>query len=85
MLYKGKPLSQAGSSATALVSAAIAMALNKDSRVKLLLIDDAEKFDPPTTRKVLEMAHDNGFQVLMARVGDGEKATVVIEDGAIKE
>jgi hypothetical protein len=85
VLYKGKPLSQAGSSATALVSAAIAMALNKDSRIKLLLIDDAEKFDPPTTRKVLEMAHNNGFQVIMARVGDGEKATVVIEDGQIKE
>lgn len=85
VLYNGKPLSQAGSSATALVSAAIAMALNKDSRIKLLLIDDAEKFDPPTTRKVLEMAHNNGFQVIMARVGDGEKATVVIEDGQIKE
>lgn len=85
VLYKGKPLSQAGSSATALVSAAIAMALNKDSRIKLLLIDDAEKFDPPTTRKILEMAHNNGFQVIMARVGDGEKATVVIEDGVVKE
>lgn len=84
VLYNGKPLSQAGSSATALVSVALAMALNKDSAIKLLLIDDAEKFDPPTTRKVLEMAHERGFQVMMARVGDGEKATVVIEDGVVR-
>ena len=81
--YKGKPFSQAGSSATAVTSAAIAMALNEDSPLKLVLIDDAEKMDAQTTRKVVEMGIAKGFQIVMARVGKGELPTVVIEDGAM--
>lgn len=81
--YKGKPFSQAGSSATAVTSAAISMALNEDRLLKLIQIDDAEKMDPETTRKVVEMGIAKGFQIIMARVGKGELPTVVIEDGAM--
>ena len=84
VLYKGKPLSQAGKSAELRVSVAVAIALNKDKRVKLLLIDDAEKLDADNVKVVMEMAHEAGFQVIMARVGDGKTASVVIEDGEIK-
>jgi hypothetical protein len=84
VLYKGKPLSQAGSSAELRVSVAVAMALNEDKRVKLLLIDDAEKLDSDNVKIVMEMAKEKGFQVLMARVGSGETASVMIEDGQIK-
>lgn len=83
--YKGTPLSQAGGSAQLRVSTAVAIALNKDKRVKLLLLDDAEKLDPDSTKAVLEMAKDAGFQVILARVGDGKEATVLIEDGTVKE
>lgn len=84
VLYRGKPLSQAGSSAQLRVSVAVAMALNEDKRVKLLLLDDAEKLDEENTRTVLQMAREAGFQVLMARVGDGREASVLIEDGEVK-
>ena len=81
--YKGKPFSQAGSSATALTSAAISMALNEDSLLKLVQIDDAEGMDAETTEAVVQMATSKGFQLIMARVGKGELPTVVIEDGAM--
>ena len=81
--YKGKPFSQAGSSATALTSAAISMALNEDSLLKLVQIDDAEGMDAETTEAVVQMATSKGFQMVMARVGKGELPTVVIEDGAM--
>ncbi len=83
VLYKGKPLSQAGSSAQLRVSVAVAMGLNKDKRIKLLLIDDAEKLDAKNTKVVLEMAAKAGFQVLMTRVGTGSEGSVVIEDGML--
>ncbi len=81
--YKGKPFSQAGSSATAVTSAAISMALNEDSLLKLVQIDDAENMDAKTTEKVVQMCVAKGFQIVMARVGKGELPTVVIEDGAM--
>jgi hypothetical protein len=84
VLYNGKPLSQAGASAELRVSVAIALAVNQDKRIKLLCLDDAEKLDADNTRLVLTMARDAGFQVIMARVGDGREASVVIEDGVAK-
>ncbi|MDK1020056.1 MAG: AAA family ATPase [Candidatus Hydrogenedentes bacterium] len=84
VLYRGKPLSQAGGSAELRVSVAVAIALNKDKRVKLLLIDDAEKLDSDNVKVVMEMAREAEFQVIMCRVGDGKTASVVIEDGEIK-
>jgi recombinational DNA repair ATPase RecF len=84
VLYKGKPLSQAGSSAQLRVSVAVAMGLNQDKRIKLLLIDDAEKLDTENTNTVMEMAAEAGFQVLMTRVGTGCEGSVVIEDGTLE-
>ncbi len=83
VFYKGKPLAQAGSSAQLRVSVAVAMALNQDKRIRLLLVDDAEKLDAGNTRLVLEMAREAGFQVLMARVGAGGESAIVIEDGVV--
>jgi len=85
VFYKGSPLSQAGSSAQLRVSVAVALATNKDKRVRLLLVDDAEKLDPDNMKVVLEMAKEAEFQVIMARVGDGSKASVLIEDGSVSE
>jgi hypothetical protein len=88
VLYKGKPLSQAGSSAQLRVSVAIAIGLNRESRCKLLLIDDAEKLEAKNIEMVLEMAKDAGFDVWMTRVlnrpGEESAGSVVIEDGTLQ-
>jgi hypothetical protein len=88
LFYKGKPFCQAGRSAQLRVSTSVAIALNKDSTVKLLLIDDGEKLDANGKRIVLEMAKQADFQVMMTRVisehGASEGA-VVIEDGRVGE
>jgi hypothetical protein len=85
IMYKGKPLSQAGTSAELRISIAVAIALNKNNRIKLLCIDDAESLDTDNTKLVLRMAKKAGFQVIMARVGDGKAASVLIDDGVVKE
>jgi hypothetical protein len=85
VMYNGKPLSQAGDSAELRISTAIAIALNKDKRIKLMCIDKAEQLDKKNTRLLLQMAKDAGFQVIMTRVGDGKEASVVIEDGVVAE
>lgn len=86
--YKGKPFSQAGKSATAVVSCAVSMKLNEDKMLKILLIDDAEKMDGKTKRKVAEMGADKGFLIVQAQVmpdaGPSEGA-VIIEDGEVVE
>jgi len=82
--YKGSPFAQAGTSATLKVSAAISMALNKDSAVKLLMIDDAEQMDAKSTQMLCEMAGERGFKVFLARVlgaAGKSEGSVIIEDG----
>ena len=86
LFYKGKPFSQAGRSAQLRVSTAVAIALNKDSTVRVLLIDDGEKLDANGKRIVLEMAAEADFQVMMTRVlreGPVSEGCVLIEDGRI--
>lgn len=83
VLYKGRPLAQAGSSARLRVSVAVAIARNADSQIKLLLVDDAEKLDRQRKAELVAQAQEAGFQVIMAQVGDGGPGTVVIEDGMV--
>ena len=89
VLYKGKPLSQAGSSAQLHVSVSVAIAANKDKRIQFLGIDDGEKLDGEGVEIVMGMAREAGFQVLMTRVirtlGDASKGSIVIEDGEVKD
>jgi hypothetical protein len=70
------------------VSVAIAIGLNRESRCKLLLIDDAEKLEAKNIEMVLEMAKDAGFDVWMTRVlnrpGEESAGSVVIEDGTLQ-
>ena len=84
--YKGKPFEQAGSSAIIKTSTAIAMSVNKDAPIKLLLIDDAEAIDPKTMPDVLAMAAKAGFDVwaAMTRFAEGEEPSVIIEDGQVQ-
>lgn len=82
--YKGKPFNQAGKSATAVVSCGVSIKLNEDKMLKILCIDDAEKMDGKTKRKVAEMGVASGFQIFMAQVmpdAGPSKGAVIIEDG----
>lgn len=88
VLYKGKPLSQAGKSAQLRLSVAVAIALNEDATVKFLAVDDAESLDHEHMTALLRQANEAGFQVLGARVlpeaglSDG---ALLIEDGELVE
>jgi hypothetical protein len=86
VMYKGKPLAQASSSAKLRISVAIAIekAKRAKSPVRVLCVDDAEKLDPKRFDLLLGLAEDAGFQLMIARVGDGKEASVVIEDGILR-
>jgi len=81
VLYNGKPLSQAGRSASIRVACGIAMAKNRDSRVKLILIDDGETLSPQHQREIVEEATARGFLVIMTMVSGRGPAHVEIVDG----
>lgn len=81
LTYNDVPLSQAGRSAGIRVASAMAMANNKDSRIKLLLIDDGEALSPAHQRQVMEDAAAEGFQTVMTMVSGRGEAHVEIVDG----
>lgn len=85
ILYEGKPLSQAGASAELDVGAEIAMALNPDKRIRMLLVDNAERYDDESTARLIQRAHERDYQVMLTRVighgGVSSEASVVIVDG----
>jgi hypothetical protein len=70
-----------------MVAAEILMEINKDSPMKLLLVDRAESVDIAATEQLLATAHAKGFQVMMARVARDGKASpdsILIEDGVVE-
>jgi DNA repair exonuclease SbcCD ATPase subunit len=81
LTYGGKPLSQAGRSASIRVAAAIAMAASQDRPVKLLLIDDGETLSPSHQRQIIEDATSRGFQVLYTIVSGRGDSHVELVDG----
>ncbi len=89
VLYNDKPFSQAGASAQLRVCVAVAIAGNKDKRVRMLLIDNGEKLDADSKQMVMEMAQEDGYQIVftsvIARTEDASASSVVIEDGTLKE
>ena len=88
LTYKGKPFSQAGRSASAVVSCGVSIKLNEDKLLKIVLLDDAEKMDRETRKQIEDMVIANGFQMFMTQVtpdaGPSEGA-VIIEDGEVVE
>ncbi len=83
VLLDGIPFSQASSAQQTRVSMAMGVALNPDLRV--LLIRNGSLLDHDNMGMVAEFAKENDCQVWIERVGDDEKATVVIEDGEVSE
>ena len=81
--FGGVPFDQCSQAEQIRVSVAMGLAANPDLRV--LLIRDGSLLDADNLRAISEQAQAHGAQVWIERVSDGEGATVVIEDGEVKE
>ena len=83
LLYQDRPLEQASSAEQLRVSVAMGLALNP--QLKVLLIRDGSLLDGDSMRTIAEMAEAAEAQVWIERVGDGDPAAIVIEDGSVRE
>jgi hypothetical protein len=79
--FNGLPFEQASTSEKIRVSMAIAMKLNPS--LKVVLIDDGEHLDKDARALIASIAEQNGFQVWMTRVTDGDAVGIQIENGKI--
>lgn len=81
VLLNGVPLSQCSAAEQLRVSMAIGMALNPT--IRIMLITDGSLLDDDSMRLVRDLAERRGFQVWLEKVGVGDPATVIIEDGEV--
>lgn len=75
------PLAQEGMAVQLVVAMNVAMA--EDTGIKVIRIDDGERFDSKNMALIREMAAEKGYQVWMARVDETGEVGFVIEDGAL--
>ena len=63
------------------------LGLRFSGKLKIMVIDNAESLDETHTRLISKLAEDNGFLILMLKVGevpdDLEEGVIYIKDGAI--
>lgn len=79
----GIPFEQASSAEQLRASIAIGAALNP--KLAVMLVRDGALLDRSSLELLSEMADAAGIQLLVERVGEGDRMGVVIEDGAIVE
>jgi DNA repair exonuclease SbcCD ATPase subunit len=82
LTYKGQPFEQASGAEALQVSVAMGFALNP--KCKVLLVRDGSKLDDAHLALVAKLADKHAGQVWIERVGDKDKAAVIIEDGRIR-
>lgn len=58
---------------------ACAVAMKTDCTIRILRIDDAERYDAKTMKMVYELADENNFQVMMAAVAADGEGEMMIE------
>lgn len=83
VLLNGIPLSQSSSAQVLRVSTGIGLALNPKLRV--ILIRDGSLLDNANLEAMRQAAGAANAQIWVERVGDDGRATVIIEDGMVKE
>ena len=83
VLYGGVPFSQASAAEQIRVSLAMAMSMNPELRVIRIL--DGSLLDKDNLKLIRDMAKDQDYQVWIERVGDADKAAVIIEDGRVRD
>ena len=83
LTFNGVPLEQASSAEQLRVSVAIGMASNP--KLKILLCRDGSLLDSKSLKMLSEIVKENGYQMWLERVGDGDESAVIIEDGRVRE
>lgn len=76
------PFEQA--SAAERLKTSLAIGMEQNPRLRVLLLEDASLLDKASMAILREMAADNNMQVWVERVGDGDEGAIIIEDGEIK-
>ena len=79
--YLGLPFEQASGAEQLRLSTAIAMAMNPT--LKVAFVRDGSLLDAESLGLIDEQVRQAGGQVLLERVGTGDEAHVIIEDGAV--
>lgn len=79
----GIPLEQCSQAERLRLSVAIGAALNP--RIKVMLVREGAFLDKDSLRLLAELAEEVGAQVWVERVGDGDEAAIIIEDGAVRD
>lgn len=83
IVYNKVPLSQASGAELLRISTAIGIALNPKLRV--MLVRDGSLLDPDSLKLLIDLASDNDAQVWVEHCYAGKDASVVIEDGLVKQ
>lgn len=78
----GLPFDQASGAEKLRASVAIAAALHPTLGV--ILVRDGSLLDDDSFRQLAELAAEKGLQVWIERVGEGDGAGIIIEDGAVR-
>jgi predicted ATP-dependent endonuclease of OLD family len=80
--FNDLPFGQASREEQIRVGMAIAMKMSPE--IKVIRISGGESLDTNNLALIMKMADDNGYQVLMERVGDPGKIGIIIENGKVK-
>ena len=81
LYYKGQPFKQASKAEEITVACAVSM--RRKPRLRLLRVDNGESLGKEAREKLLSLAAENGWQVIMACVADNKGLKVeIVEKGA---
>ncbi len=83
LTWQGLPFEQAGSREQLRVSVAVGFAMNP--LLPVLLVYGGSLLDAEGMRLIRELAEEHDGQVFIERVGDGDAAAIIIEDGHVRE
>lgn len=78
----GLPFEQ--SSKAQRMKASLAIGMEQNPQLRVLLLQDASLLDRASMDVVRQFAEDNNMQVWIERVSDGDPGAIIIEDGEIK-
>ena len=82
IFINGIPFEQESSSKQLKLSISIGMSLNPE--LKVLLVKDGGLLDSDSLKEVEKAVKENGYQLWLEKVGEGDEVGVIIEDGGIK-
>jgi hypothetical protein len=79
----GLPFEQASKAQR--MKASLAIGMEQNPRLRVILLQDASLLDEDSMATVREFATDNNIQIWIERVGTGDAGALILEDGEIVE